>query len=361
MNADPELKQRLTRAAEALDPDVEGHLRSLHRSAPRRRLMHKAGVIAVAASVAVVGAVAAIRLAPESKVPRVGSTPSTPQGEIAYTGGSVALQLSLFTVDASGGSDPTPVLIDAPYAQVERWSPDGSQIAYLAPGSGDGNALSIVVANADGSDAHTIVPGFSTWFSWSPDGTQIAYVGVEGLSVVNADGTQSHLIDHGRWESVDWSPDGTTLLLSGYPGDTNQLDLYTVTPDGSDLTRLTNDADSEHAASWSPDGSSILFGFSPDSVDDDHRMDIAVAAADGTGMRVLTNWSGFDGFPVWSPDGRWIAFASDRDATQAQIDANATSGVDAGFSLYTMSSDGSAVTMVLDAGDRAVLPTSWRD
>lgn len=361
MNADPELKQRLSRAADPLEQDVEKHLRALHRSAPRRRLVHKAGVIAVATAVAVLGAVAAIRLAPDSKGPDVGpADPGTPEGEIAYTGGSAALELRLFIVDASGGSDPVAVPTDAPYAQVERWSPDGSKIAYLAPDGATSNHLSLVVANADGSDATTIVPGFISWFSWSPDGTEIAYVDGQGLWVVNADGTQPRLIDHGRWESVDWSPDGTRLLLSGYPGDTNQLDLYTVTPDGSDLTRLTNTADSEHAASWSPDGSSIVFGLSPGSVDDDHGMDIAVAAADGTGMRVLTNWSGFDGFPVWSPDGRWIAFASDRDATQAQIEANATSGVDTGFSLFTMSSDGGPATKVLDAGDQAILPTSWK-
>jgi TolB protein len=360
MNADPELKQRLSRAADPLEVEVERRLRSLHRAAPRRRLVHKAGVIAVAASVAVLGASAAIRLAPASRVPDVGAEPSTPQGQIAYTGGSAALELTLFTVSASGGSDPIAVPMDAPYAQVERWSPDGSKIAYLAPDGTPSNDLSIVVANADGSDARTIVPGFISWLSWSPDGARIAYVDGQGLWVVNVDGTQPRLIDQDRWESVDWSPDGTKLLLSGYPSDSNQLDLYTVTPQGRELTRLTNDAVSEHAASWSPDGSSILFGISPRSADDDHQMNVAVASANGTDVRVLTDWSGFDGFPVWSPDGRWIAFSSDRDATQAQIGANATSGVDTGFSLYTMRTDGSDVTMVADAGDRAILPTSWR-
>ena len=365
MNTDAELKQRLSRAVDPLELDVEARLRSLHRSAPRRRLVHKAGVIAIAASVAVLGAGVAIRLAPGSKDPRIGSADlRTPQGQIAYTRGSAAFEFSLLTVSASDGSDPIGVPTDIPFAQVERWSPDGTEIAYLAANDASSHSLGIIVANADGSDAKTIVPGpvndYVAWLSWSPDGTKIAYVDGHGLWVVNADGTQPRLIDHGRWESVDWSPDGAKLLLSGYPSDTNQLDLYTVTPQGGDLTRLTNDAPSEHAASWSPDGSSIVFGVSPGSADDDHEMDIAVIAADGTDEQVLTDWSGFDGFPVWSPDGHWIAFSSDRGATPAQIEANTTSGVDTGFSLYTMASDGTEVALVVDGGDAAILPTSWR-
>ena len=120
MNADPDLKQRLSRAVDPLDFEVEGRLRSLHRGAPRRRLVHKAGVIAVAASIAVLGAGAAIRLAPASRIPHVGSETSSPQGHIAYTGGSAALELSLFTVSASGDSNPIAVPTDVGDADAVR-------------------------------------------------------------------------------------------------------------------------------------------------------------------------------------------------------------------------------------------------
>jgi Tol biopolymer transport system component len=60
-----------------------------------------------------------------------------------------------------------------------------------------------------------------------------------------------------------------------------------------------------------------------------------------------------------SPDGDWIAFASDRDATQDQIDANATSA-NAGISIYTMRSDGSEVTKIADGARAALLPPYWR-
>lgn len=380
MNTDPELKQRLSRAADPLEVDVESRLRSLHGAAPRRRLVHKAGVIAVAASVAVFGAGVAMRLAPGSKAPRVGPAgSSTPQGQIAYfrdVEKGTSSQIGLFTVSAAGGSDPIVIDVGPQNAALARWSPDGSRIAYLG---GDATTpypyYSIVVANADGSDPKTIVHGQYFWLSWSPDGTQIAYSGEtldandqtvkqQGLWVVNADGTDPHLINDGSWESVDWSPDGTKLLLCGYPsgpsGTEQNNDLYTVAPQGRDLTQLTNDAPFEHAASWSPDGMSIVFGTSPTSDDADHKMNVAVANADGTDIRVLTDWSGFDGFPVWSPDGLWIAFASDRDATAAQIDANATSGGYSGFSIYTMQVDGSGLTKVVHDGEAALLPSSWK-
>ncbi len=382
MNTDPELKQRLSRAADPLEQDVEARLRSLHGAAPRRRLVHKAGVIAVAASVAVLGTGVAMRLAPGSKVPRVGPAgPSTPQGQIAYfrdVEKATSSQIELFAVSAAGGSDPTAVNAEPQNAALLRWSPDGSRIAYLG---GDETTpypyYSIVVANADGSDAKTIVHGQYFWLSWSPDGSQIAYVGEtldvkdltvkeEGLWVVNVDGTDPQLVLDGNWESVDWSPDGTKLLLCGYPAHnqgeaSGSTDIYTVTPQGSDLTQLTKDVPFEHAASWSPDGMSILYGESPTGDDADQEMDVVLASADFGNMTDLTDRAGFDGFPIWSSDGRWIAFASDRDATQAQIDANGSSLTGyAGISLYTMRVDGTDVTMVVDGGDAALLPSSWK-
>jgi Tol biopolymer transport system component len=81
---------------------------------------------------------------------------------------------ALFSVPVTGG-DPTR-LTDNIGAWQPEVSPDGTQIAFAAPGD-DPNG-SIFVAKADGSDATRITP--SGWGgaidpTWSPDGTEIAF------------------------------------------------------------------------------------------------------------------------------------------------------------------------------------------
>ena len=63
---------------------------------------------------------------------------------------------------------------------------------------------------------------------------------------------------------LDWSPDGERIVFSageessGSP-DYSSLEIYTVRPDGSDLTRLTNEADRATNPGWAPDGSAIAY------------------------------------------------------------------------------------------------------
>ena len=60
-------------------------------------------------------------------------------------------------------------------------------------------------------------------------------------------------------------------------------------------------------ASFSPDGSTILF-----AANHDGDLEIYVVGADGSDQRQLTDNSGQDFFPSWSPDGQTIVFSSDR-------------------------------------------------
>lgn len=86
------------------------------------------------------------------------------------------------------------------------------------------------------------------------------------------------------------------------------MEIYVAAPDGSDLTRLTNSEGYDAEASYSHDGSQIVFTSTRDGDPDLYVMD-----ADGSNVRQITNVDGYDGGPFFSPDDQWIIFRSDRD------------------------------------------------
>lgn len=371
MSNDTELSRRMARATDGLRFDVERSLERLHRGVGRRRVLRRVGAIAVASAVAALGLGGAWLLRPGGNGTTPGSATAGPSGTIAYmivTGNGTGSSLAVARL---GEQDRQLLPTSGAFAAYPIWSPDGSMVAYAS--GPDYGELELTVADADGSNARPL--GVQTGvplFAWSPDGSQLAYArwdegsASEVVAIVGVDGSGDRIVS--RWaavQSVAWSPDGGRLLVAGHPaneenvGGPEGFDLYSFATDGSDLVRLTRAPEYEHWASWSPDGSKIVFTRSPNYDDADYPQDIWVMDADGTHERRLTDWDGFDSFPVWSPDGRWIAFASDRDATPEE-QASFRRGEAYDVSIYLMRADGSDVRRLLVAGDGEVLlPTSW--
>jgi Tol biopolymer transport system component len=77
--------------------------------------------------------------------------------------------------------------------------------------------------------------------------------------------------------------------------------LFTIRPDGSDATRITNVLGAWNP-DWAPNGRSIVF-----ELESQNSAAITVMSATGTGIRKLTP-KGFQGQPAFSPDGRWIVY-----------------------------------------------------
>ena len=102
---------------------------------------------------------------------------------------------------------------------------------------------------------------------------------------------------------------------------TGHYDLYTMNPDGTAQTPITNDLTYDFNPAWSADGAKIVW---------DKTYDIYTMNADGTGATNLTNTGSAteDVHPAWSPDGTQIVFVSNRDGV---------------LSLYKMNGDGTGV------------------
>ncbi len=117
-------------------------------------------------------------------------------------------------------------------------------------------------------------------------------------------------------------------------------EIYTMNPDGSNPTNLTNNPAEDSLPDWSPDGTKILF-----CSERDGNNEIYVMNADGSNPTNLTNNPGEDLEPAWSPDGTKIAFESNRNDYD---------------DIYTINVDGSGeVNLTNNPGSADVHP-SWQ-
>ncbi len=98
------------------------------------------------------------------------------------------------------------------------------------------------------------------------------------------------------------------LVFVREPSYSADVDLYFINPNGSGEAPVSRgqlvDVWQEMWPAVSPDGSKIAF---------QSGGDVWVMNSSGAGRVKLTAWGGYDGEPTWSPDGSRIAFTSDRD------------------------------------------------
>ena len=131
---------------------------------------------------------------------------------------------------------------------------------------------------------------------------------------------------------ISWSQDGRLAIQL------DRLDLnseiYTISPAGRDLERLTFDLAFDGLPSFSPDGTRVAFARGgPASID------LFIVGSDGTGLFQLTDLDGYENTPTWSSDGRRVAFAWGHD------DVRHFGGDGA---LWAVDADGSHLEELLD-------------
>jgi Tol biopolymer transport system component len=200
-----------------------------------------------------------------------------------------------------------------------RWSPDGSQIAYIALGA---SGQEVFVISADGSDLRQLSDNNTRELIpvWSPDGSELVFsstrAGNVQLFIMSAEdgGNVRQLTSYNAsYIATDWHPGGEWIAANKVVGPNSEVVLVNVLS-GEELA-FTEWESNDGGGRWSPDGTkfvwySTMTGYSElFLVDFEAALEILPLGADSEGIRQLTfpnnGWVGHSYFS-WSPDGQYI-------------------------------------------------------
>lgn len=233
-----------------------------------------------------------------------------------------------------------------------KWSPDGSRIAFVAPGEPGGAQIWVRYMDAEGATTQiTRLTEAPSDVEWSPDGKTLAF----GMLVRQSEDWRIAMPAPPRgakWvepprivQKVRYRADRQGFLENGL------RQLFTVPADGGTPRQITTGEWAANGTTWMPDGKSLVFTSNrvPDAEyswrqSEIYRVDVASGA-----ITALTKRNGPDNGPVPSPDGRFIAYTG-YDST----DATWKDAI-----MYVMDADGSNPRALTEKLDRSPSGMMW--
>ncbi|WP_327347363.1 S9 family peptidase [Streptomyces europaeiscabiei] len=206
----------------------------------------------------------------------------------------------LALADSTGGDGVLQVL-DEDHADAPCWSPAGDRLAYLAKAPG-GNGTSIRVWSAARRASTELVRDLTavSHLTWSPDGSELVFVAAVELDGGEPTGTR-RTDPPTVVRELGYKMDGIGLLPAA------RRRLCVVRADTGEVRCLTDDKIDVSAPSWSPEGRTIVFGGSEGrgAAAWTHLYSID---ASGGAARQISTWGGILVWTGWSPEGH-VVFA----------------------------------------------------
>ena len=231
---------------------------------------------------------------------------------------------------------------------------DGELIVFdrLVPGEEEEGELYAV--GPDGGKPRLLrSPG--NYPHWSPDGSKLAFWAClnspdcsTGVALIERRTGEVHgftMPDPDLFTSCAiWAPSGKTLACEGgSESDPKRNGVYTVrVSDGNGLTRITSNPEGLDAPlAYSPDGRLLVFNRGTADDESKHAMFVTPAGG-GDKARRITPWGLADDAASWSPDGRTIVFGTGGDLYRVSPDGKGLT------KIRVKTPDGSPATNAFD-------------
>jgi Tol biopolymer transport system component len=173
----------------------------------------------------------------------------SPDGRrLAFAIGAAPFAYGIIVMDAAGSTiaGDSHEVTQASFIPSFAWSPDGTRIATLVVQQ---DRFHIQLADLTGSAPPVVLPPPADAGSlrWSPDGSQIAFVSETAVCVVSVgSGASNCLTPPINAFTVTWSPDGRQMAVTARAG------YYLMNADGSDLHLIAAYEGPVLGLSWRP-------------------------------------------------------------------------------------------------------------